>query len=130
MLNEFHFGECGGHMSSYATAQKILREGLWWLIVHKDSKEYCISCDVCQRIGRPLQRDGLPLNPQVTLQAFDKWEIEFFNPIQPSGNKMGSCYIITMTKYLTRWAKTQPVKDCNMETTAKFIFKFILSRFG
>lgn len=35
-----------------------------------------------------------------------------------------------MTDYLTRWAKAQPVKDCSAETTTKFIFKFILSRFG
>lgn len=32
--------------------------------------------------------------------------------------------------YLTRWADVQPVKDCSTKTTAKFIFEFILLRFG
>jgi len=56
-------------------------------MVHKDSKEYRSACDVCQRTGRPSQRDELTLNPQVMLQAFDKWEIDFIGPIQSPGKK-------------------------------------------
>ena len=39
-------------------------------------------------------------------------------------------YIITVNDYLTRWAQAQPVKDCSAETAVKFIFEYILSRFG
>lgn len=40
------------------------------------------------------------------------------------------CYIITETAYLARWAKVQPMKDCSAATAVKFIFEYILSRFG
>ena len=30
VLNYFHDGACGGHLSGYATAQKILRAGYFW----------------------------------------------------------------------------------------------------
>jgi len=43
----------GGNYARKATAQKILRVGLWWLTLHKDSKAYCRACDACQRMGRP-----------------------------------------------------------------------------
>jgi len=56
--------------------------------------------------------------------------IDFVGPIQPQGKKMGPRYIITMTKYLNRWARVQPMKNCTRMTTAKFIFKYVLTRFG
>ena len=39
VLNDFHFGACGGHLSGMATAQKILRAGYFWPSVFKDCHE-------------------------------------------------------------------------------------------
>ena len=111
ILAEAHGGAAGGHYAGCATAQKILRAGLWWPTLHQDSKAYCKACDICQRTGKPSRRDEMPLNPQMTLQPFEKWAIDFVGPIKPQG-KTGARYIITATEYLTRWVEAQPVKDC------------------
>lgn len=60
----------------------------------------------------------MPLQPQMALQEFDKWAIDFVGPINLLGKKTGAQYIITATDYLTRWAEAQPVKDCTADTIA------------
>eukprot|EP00253_Pinus_taeda_P008480 PITA_08480 len=110
-------------------AQKILRIGLWWPTLHQDSKAYCRACDACQRIGKPSRRDDMPHNPQMTLQPFEKWAIDFVGPLKPQG-KIGARYIITATKYLTRLAEEQPIKDYMAAMATKFLFENVLTRFG
>ena len=36
VLNDFHGGACGGHLSGLSTAQNILRAGYFWLSIFKD----------------------------------------------------------------------------------------------
>lgn len=106
ILADAHGRATGGHYVGKATAQKILHGGLWWPTLHKDLKAYCQACDVCQRTGRPSCRDELPLNPQVALQPFEKWAIDFVGLIQPQGKKTSVLYIIIIvTEHLTQWGE-------------------------
>jgi hypothetical protein len=66
----------------------------------------------------------------VTLQEFDKWEIHFVGPINPPSKRTGERYIITMTKYLTIWVESAPLKHCSAETAAHFLFEQEMTRFG
>ena len=72
----------------------------------------------------------MSLVPQVTLQLFDKWVIDFVGPINPPGKCTGARYIITATDYLTQWVKATPFIDCTATKTAWFIFENIVTQLG
>jgi hypothetical protein len=72
----------------------------------------------------------MPLAPQLTLQAFEKWENDFVGPINALGKRTRARYIIIATEYLKTWAKTRAIKDFSETTGAQFIFEEIITRFG
>ena len=72
----------------------------------------------------------MSLVPQVTLQEFDKWDVDFVGPINPLGKRTGACYIITTTYCLTRWGEAAPVRYCIAATVAIFLFDHVMTRFG
>ena len=65
--------------------------------MHKDAKEYYQTYDVCQRVGKPSKQDEMPLMPQVTLQVFDKLDVDFIELINPPTKRSGVRYIINVT---------------------------------
>jgi hypothetical protein len=127
-LNEFHSGACGGHMSGYSTAQKILQVGYFWPSLFK----YCITifhkCHACQTYNNKIRSHPTPLHPVVSIGTFTKWGIDFmtYNPHSVGGHG----YIIVAVDYFMKWAEVMPTFDNTGKTIALFIFNHIIAQFG
>ena len=95
-----------------------------------NTKRFCQRCNFFQWTGKLSRCNEIPLALQITLQAFDKWAVDFVGPISPLGKRTITHYIITTRDYLTRWAEASPVKDCTGVIAKKFLFENMVTRFG
>eukprot|EP00253_Pinus_taeda_P018179 PITA_18179 len=116
ILKHCHDEPCGGHFAAKPTAFKILSIGYYWPSIFKDSKNYAKICDSCQRMGKPTAIDEMPLQPQVHLEPFEKWALDFIGPINPTSN--GKRYILVCTDYVTKWAEAKALVRATEQTVA------------
>jgi hypothetical protein len=127
-LNDCHSGACGGHMSGYATAQKILRAGYFWPSLFKDCITAVQKCHACQTYNQKIRSHPAPLHPVVSVGPFAKWGIDFMTCHPHSAGGHG--YIIVAVDYFTKWAEAMPTFDNTGKTAALFLFNHVITRFG
>lgn len=128
VLNDCHYGACGGHMSGYATAQNILRSGYFWPSIFKDCILAILSCHECKIYLRKMRAPPAPLHPAVTIGPFAKWGIDYMtcNPRSTTGHG----YIIIAIDYFTKWVEAMPTLYENGHIVAQFLFNHVISWFG
>ena len=112
------------------TIKKILQSGLWWPSLNKDYKDNIAQCDVCRRIGRPLQKNEMPLLPISPSLTFETLAIDFIGLFPKQGKRTWARYIITVVEYVTKWVEEKPIHSCTKEVVAKVIYENIITRFG
>ena len=114
--------------SSTRTTYKILHLGYYWPTLFRDAKRYVRSCDSCQRMGKPIKRDEMPLQPQVLIEPFEKWELDFVRTINLASKKK-RC-ILVCTDYVTKWVEAKAIPRATEQVVAYFLHEDILTRFG
>ena len=88
VLNDFHSGACGGHLSGMAIAQKIFRDGYFWPSIFKDCHEAIKKFPPCQHFYPKKHTHPASLHPIIVIGPFTKWGIDFMhcNPTSPRGH--------------------------------------------
>ena len=99
IIKEVKKGTIGGHYARKVTMHKIMHAKLWYPTIVRDMKEYYEAYDVCERVRKPSRRDEMSLNPQLALQPFYKWPINFIRPINTPPWRLGARYIIIDIDY-------------------------------
>jgi hypothetical protein len=102
--------------------------GYYWPSLFKDAKKYVRAYDSYQRMGQPNHRDEMPLKPQILLEPFERWDLDFVGPINPPSNQ--KVYIVVCTDYMTKWVEAKALHRVIEEAIIDFLFEDIFIRFG
>ena len=70
----------------------------------------------------------MPLHPQVVLESFEKWAIDFVGPFNPPSHQKD--YILVCTDYVTKWVEARVVTRAIEQVVADFLFEEIFARYG
>eukprot|EP00253_Pinus_taeda_P006502 PITA_06502 len=119
-MQEFHAGDCGGHLYWKSTVDKILRAGYYWPTVFLDVKKFTTSCHKCQVFEGKRQLLPLPLRPIATERPFQQWGLDFIGVINPSSSGQHR-WILIATDYFTKWIEAIP---CRSKKMVSFCHKF------
>ena len=77
VLNDCHAGACGGHLSVYATTQKILHAGYCCPTIFCNCILAVRICYACQIFDRKICKPPTSMHPVVSIRPFTKWGIDF-----------------------------------------------------
>ena len=78
-------------------------------------------------MGQPNQTNEMPLCPQVMIEPFGKWAIDFIGPINP--NSLIKKHILVFTDFLTKWVEAKAVSFATERVVVDFLFTEIFTRF-
>ena len=118
----------GGHLGEDKTLEAI-RVKFYWATLFRDVKQWCVSCQVCQRRKHPREKARAPLQyPPVAGRPGQAVSLDFVGPLpeSPSGNK----YILVITDMYSKFAEALPLPNQTAETTAGALWKGYFCRQG
>jgi hypothetical protein len=79
-------------------------------------------------MGQPNHREEMALNPQVVLEPFEIWALDFVGPTNPPSNQ--KVYILVCTDYMTKWVEAKALHSATEEAILDFLLEDIFVRFG
>jgi len=103
----------------------------WLLLADYDRwcSRVCTRCKACQIHADFIHQPPELLHPTVTAWPFEAWGIDIIGPISPPSVK-GHRFILTITKYFSKWAEAVPLIEVKTTNVVNFIKHHIIHRFG
>eukprot|EP00253_Pinus_taeda_P019554 PITA_19554 len=96
--------------------------------IFQDAKKFMKGCDRCQRMGQPMQSYEMSLKPQIVLEPFEKWALDFVGPINLSSRQRS--YVLVYTSYVTKWVEAKALTRAMEHTVLELLFEDIFIHFG
>ena len=128
VLKIAHDGVMSGHVGIRKTIDKTLFQ-FYWPHVRRDVRNYCKSCDMCQKTIPKGRVGKLPLEKMPLIDTpFSRIAIDLIGPIHPPTEE-GQRFVLTVDDYATRYPEAVALKRIDTETVAEALIE-IYSRVG
>lgn len=128
ILSLAHESPLAGHFSHRKTKMRV-QEHFYWPGISADIKDYCKSCDRCQRMSVKGKVPPVPLvKMPIMTEPFSRVAIDLVGPLSPSSSE-GHRYILTLIDHATGFPEALPLKEIDSVSVAEALL-VIFSRVG
>ncbi|XP_076060384.1 uncharacterized protein LOC143036684 [Oratosquilla oratoria] len=128
ILSVGHENPLAGHFSQRKTAMKIA-DKFFWPGMAVDIRDFCRSCDICQRMSNKDRVRPVPLHPlPIITEPFSRVAIDLVGPLSPPSAE-GHRYILTLIDFATGFPEAVPLKEVDSISVAEALLT-IFSRVG
>jgi len=127
IMNLGHDIPMAGHLGYKKTLSRI-KQHFVWPGMTKDVREYCSTCDICQKTSPKGKEAPVPLGKIPLVDTlFQRIAFDIIGPL-PKTNE-NHRYVLTLVDYATRYPEAVALKDITAETVANAMVS-IYSRMG
>ena len=127
VLQLHHDSPFSGHRAYDPTLASIIKR-YYWNFLPSQVKNYCQSCDMCQRFNYACLHNRAPLKSIVVSRPWQMLGLDVIGPFKQTirGNK----YVIIGIDHWTKFIELVPTITFDAKTTALFVFNNIICRYG
>ncbi|KAK7097274.1 hypothetical protein V1264_004279 [Littorina saxatilis] len=113
-----HDGLFGGHLGANSTFKRV-SAFFFWPGYRQSIKDYCRSCDICQKTFPKGRVPSAPLQPLPVIEVpFSRVCIDLIGPIKPVSAR-GHQYALVLVDVATRYPEAVPLKSTTTEAVAE-----------
>ncbi|BFZ17096.1 hypothetical protein BsWGS_20136 [Bradybaena similaris] len=116
------------HLAAKKTIDRVKRH-FFWPGMTKQIREYCKTCQICQKMAKKGHTTKAPLQPGfLTCTPFERVSIDLVGPL-PVTSKKGNRYILTLIDFATRWPEAVALSKIDSESICEALLE-LFARFG
>ena len=125
VLQEFH--DNNGH-PGFDRCYVTLKEKYFWPKIYNDVREYCKTCDICQRAKIKTHFRRQPLNPLPSEEIFKRWQMDLIGPMPETAE--GYKHVLVVVECLSRWPECFPLRTQHASEVADVLYNEVFCRYG
>ncbi|CAL1358974.1 unnamed protein product [Linum trigynum] len=127
-IKEVHEGTCGMHAGARSLEKTLLRQGMYWPTMRRDTRAHVGACHQCQIHANDIHIPAAPMQGNVGAWPFAQWGMDLLGPFPKAPDQMK--YLIVAVDYFSKWIEAEPLATVTEAQVRKFTKKNIFTRFG
>ncbi|XP_037774421.1 uncharacterized protein LOC119570973 [Penaeus monodon] len=113
-----HESPLAGHFSHRKTLRRVTDQ-FYWPSMGSDVRDFCRSCDKCQRMSHKGRVKPVPIKPMpIITEPFLRVAIDIVGPLNPPSDD-GHKYILTLIDYATGFPEAIPLREIDSVSVAE-----------